>query len=801
MIDPTLELSLCLIVRDEEAYLRRCVESFASIFDELVIVDTGSTDRTEEIARDLLRRREGRLERFVWVDDFAAARNFACSLCRAPWILMVDADEFLAPDVPPRAVLDAIRAAPPHLKNLLLLDRTLDGAAVALVHPVNRLFRNDPSVRWTGRIHETLTVEQHEQALTRLALVHETSRKRKGPRLTARASTMYEAGLRADLAAEPANPRHAFYLGNTLAEREEFAGALEAYDRYLALAAGPQADREERWHALLASAWCRRRLGDPTGARRTLLEAVGLHPVRGETYLALGDLALEADALEEARHWFQVACATPEPTRSLFLDAHAYGARPWWRLGTALVRLADLPSARVATLKALEGAPDDPEVQERLVQLELALGQAPPPTVVIPSRTPDLVAGCLEALLATEGDVYFETLVVCDGGTAPFEPLLERFPRLRLVPAARPFVFARSANVGIAACEGDVVLLNDDARPETPGWLDALRALARGRPDAGPVAPLLTRTGNSAQDLCVRDDRHEALEATVVTYACVYLTRELLARVGPLDEGFVWYGFEDNDHCGRCAAIGRRPLVAQRVVVRHDEPSSSFRSPLQSKRMGQAQRYLAAKWRTTPAPRDLLVVVRGDGPRALAALERLLKATPEPARLCVVAAEPDEALAEGLRDLDDPRLSLRLAPGPVATGQLLDELAASQAQVVVEVSPRALLPEGWLTALERGVLATEEVGVVALPFAGARAGAPLRAGGVELQPVKDPAELEGAAAWLVARAALVELGPQAGAGSPWVRIAGRLARRRRVSGYTVGVRPADLLPGTPGGVP
>ncbi len=144
MIDPTLELSLCLIVRDEEAYLRRCVESFASIFDELVIVDTGSTDRTEEIARDLLRRREGRLERFAWVDDFAAARNFACSLCRAPWILMVDADEFLAPDVPPRAILDTIRAAPATLKNLLLLDRTLDDLTAREVWPFLSALNADP---------------------------------------------------------------------------------------------------------------------------------------------------------------------------------------------------------------------------------------------------------------------------------------------------------------------------------------------------------------------------------------------------------------------------------------------------------------------------------------------------------------------------------------------------------------------------------------------------------------------------------------------------------------------------------
>ena len=66
------KISLCMIVRDEEEVLERCLESIADCVDEIVIVDTGSVDRTKEIAQ----RFTDKIYDFQWVDDFSAARNF-----------------------------------------------------------------------------------------------------------------------------------------------------------------------------------------------------------------------------------------------------------------------------------------------------------------------------------------------------------------------------------------------------------------------------------------------------------------------------------------------------------------------------------------------------------------------------------------------------------------------------------------------------------------------------------------------------------------------------------------------------
>lgn len=88
---PGITISLCMIVKNEERVLARCLDSVADLMEEIIIVDTGSTDRTKEIAA----RYTDRIYDFVWVDDFSAARNFAFSKAGMDYIYSADADEVL----------------------------------------------------------------------------------------------------------------------------------------------------------------------------------------------------------------------------------------------------------------------------------------------------------------------------------------------------------------------------------------------------------------------------------------------------------------------------------------------------------------------------------------------------------------------------------------------------------------------------------------------------------------------------------------------------------------------------------
>lgn len=87
-------LSLCMIVRDEEKVLERCLESVQGLVDEIIIVDTGSVDSTKEIAR----KYTDQIYDFTWINDFAAAKNEAISKATGKWILSLDADEYVVPE-------------------------------------------------------------------------------------------------------------------------------------------------------------------------------------------------------------------------------------------------------------------------------------------------------------------------------------------------------------------------------------------------------------------------------------------------------------------------------------------------------------------------------------------------------------------------------------------------------------------------------------------------------------------------------------------------------------------------------
>jgi glycosyltransferase involved in cell wall biosynthesis len=81
-----------MIVKNEEAHLQRCLDSAAPLVDEMVIVDTGSVDRTEEIAHSF----GARIFHLEWPDDFSIARNFSLEQAVGNWILVLDADESVA---------------------------------------------------------------------------------------------------------------------------------------------------------------------------------------------------------------------------------------------------------------------------------------------------------------------------------------------------------------------------------------------------------------------------------------------------------------------------------------------------------------------------------------------------------------------------------------------------------------------------------------------------------------------------------------------------------------------------------
>jgi glycosyltransferase involved in cell wall biosynthesis/Tfp pilus assembly protein PilF len=142
----TQALTVCVITKDEESNLERCLNSVKEVATQIVVLDTGSTDRTAQIAQSL----GAEVHHFDWCDDFSAARNAALEHARGGWVLILDADEELPPDQHAR-----LRADLKDAKNIALrLPLINHGQETEGRSCVPRLFRNVPGAHYTGRIHE-----------------------------------------------------------------------------------------------------------------------------------------------------------------------------------------------------------------------------------------------------------------------------------------------------------------------------------------------------------------------------------------------------------------------------------------------------------------------------------------------------------------------------------------------------------------------------------------------------------------------------------------------------------------------
>jgi hypothetical protein len=191
--------------------------------------------------------------------------------------------------------------------------------------------------------------------------------------------------------------------------------------------------------------------------------------------------------------------------------------------------------------------------------------------IVVPSKFPDVFADCLSSLnrFASEED----KILVRDGkDIAPPDGWLT-------IEGVKPFVYGRNVNLGIAQATGDVLLCNDDVRFTRPGTVAALQAILDQYPEIGVVSPRIDgMVGNYLQNDVTRPVEYTN---TRLAFVCVLVRRSMIDKIGPLDERFTGYGWEDDDFCRRVLDAGYRLAVTADTVVTHGHGnlkcSASFR--------------------------------------------------------------------------------------------------------------------------------------------------------------------------------------------------------------------------------
>jgi Glycosyl transferase family 2 len=287
-------VSLCMIVRDEEAHLAACLATAADLVDEIVVVDTGSTDATRAIARHW----GARVHEFAWRDDFAAARNESVRLAGGDWIFWLDADDRI--DETNRLRLRGLFAGladenAAYLMRYVALDDGAPGRTSSVDHA--KLFRKHPLVNWEYRVHEQIlpavmrtggTIRESDVVIHHLGYRDADMVRRK----LVRNGQLLEL----DAAERPNDPVVLFNLGRTRLRLDRVAEAAPPLARSVRELPAGMAHIRRTAYALLIEAHCRLRQSGE--ALAVCLEGRGQFPDDPELLFAeglvrrdLGDLA------------------------------------------------------------------------------------------------------------------------------------------------------------------------------------------------------------------------------------------------------------------------------------------------------------------------------------------------------------------------------------------------------------------------------------------------------------------------------------------------------------------------------
>jgi glycosyltransferase involved in cell wall biosynthesis len=361
-------ISLTMIVRDEERHLRRCLSSVRGLFDEIILVDTGSKDRSKEIAAEF----GARVFDFRWIDDFSAARNVSLANATGHYACWLDADDVI--DDSERSKLDALfRSLPADSSNAYVMrcvsDPDKEGKSGAIVVDHVRLFPLRDDIRWVYRVHEQIL-----PALLRTGIaLHWTDIV---VRHTGYADGREKAAKRQrdwtilfkELADRPNDPFLFYNIGMIAFERQQWLEAL-GYFR-CGCAALPRAAENETLRRKLSAmiAWSHQILGDHGASLRVCEEGLAVDAEDAELWfrkaVALRYLG-QRDAAEACwRHILGLRMTD----RFRSIDAGIYGHLTRRNLATIAAERGDRAEAQAQWRAVLVECPGDPDATRHLTQ-------------------------------------------------------------------------------------------------------------------------------------------------------------------------------------------------------------------------------------------------------------------------------------------------------------------------------------------------------------------------------------------------------------------------------------------------
>ncbi|MDQ0970813.1 glycosyltransferase involved in cell wall biosynthesis [Neobacillus niacini] len=303
-----ITVSLCMILKNEEDTIARCLDSVNNLVDEIIIVDTGSTDKTKEIVSQYT----DQVLDFHWIDDFAAARNFAFRNAKMDYIFWLDADDVLMENdrikfLTLKETLNTTIDSVTMLYNLAIDE---NGNVITSLRR-NRLVKRENNFQWFGAVHEYLEVWGNilnsEVAVTHCRIHHDTDRNLR----------IYKNRLKRG---EQFSPRDLFYFANELLEHKKFEEAIKYYKQFLETKNGWVEDNISACGRL---AECYDAIDNQEMGMHFLLKSFEYDSPRADFCCRIGYRFLHNNKPLQALFWYKLATQLEKPTDNLGKINHA----------------------------------------------------------------------------------------------------------------------------------------------------------------------------------------------------------------------------------------------------------------------------------------------------------------------------------------------------------------------------------------------------------------------------------------------------------------------------------------------
>lgn len=325
-------LSLCMIVKNEEKTLARVLENAHVYADEIIVVDTGSTDSTKVIAQQFTPK----VYDYKWKDDFADARNFSFNKAQSDYLMWLDGDDFL-----PDSVAQKIRDWKFERGEEDVLMCTYATAYDEFLRPTyqflrERIVKNLPFLRWHDRVHEVII--PYGKVVNRPDIVVYHGKQKPH---TNRNLKIYQAMIKEGA---EFSPRALFYYARELYYNGHFKKAIKTLNDFLKT---KDAFIENKIEACLILCFCHENLNNSGKALDSLFESFKLSSPRGEVLYNIGRIFMKEKKFKQASYWFERAIENGNNLESgAFVDKLKTTLYPALDLVVCYYNLGDLSRAR-----------------------------------------------------------------------------------------------------------------------------------------------------------------------------------------------------------------------------------------------------------------------------------------------------------------------------------------------------------------------------------------------------------------------------------------------------------------------